>query len=173
MKMKKLVTMLLVGCVSIGTVTFASDTDLEARVAALEERVAALEALLGASGTDSAETPAESQEATAAAEEVTLGIGTWIVGEDIVSGKYNLTSPDGTAGIKIYKSYDDRINDEIWIENYDITSQAYLDALLAAAGGENEELYRSMYPTLASNVRLEDGFCLYIEDASVTFTPAQ
>lgn len=168
--MKKLVVSIIVATMMLSSVAMAADADYEARIAELERRVAALEEKLGIAsqeGSQAAET------LPAATEPVLLGVGTWIVGEDIPAGKYNLTSPDGTAYVKIYKSYDDRISDEYdYFESYDVTSQDYIDALLDASGGENAELYASLYNPSASNIRLEDGFCLFIEDATAEFTPA-
>ena len=170
--MKKLIVSVVTAMMMFSSVAMASDADYEARIADLERRVAALEEKLGISSQEEAQTEAASL--PAATEPVSLGIGTWIVGEDIPAGKYNLTSPDGTSYIKIYKSYDDRAAEEYsYFEDYSVTSQAYLDALLEASGGENKELYTSMYPTTASNIRLEDGYCLYIEEATADFTPAE
>jgi hypothetical protein len=169
--MKKLIVSVVTATMMFSSVAMASDADYEARIAELEHRVAVIEEKLGI--TSDVETQIE-ESIPAATNTVSLGIGTWIVGEDIPAGKYNLTSPDGTAYVKIYKSYDDRISDEhSFIESYNVTSQAYIDALLEASGGENAELYSSLYHPSASNIRLEDGFCLYIEDATADFTPAQ
>ena len=167
--MKRIIVATLSAVIMLSSAVFASDADYEARIAALERRVAILEEKLGITSDGGLQSE---ESLPAATDTVSLGIGTWIVGEDIPAGKYDLTSPDGTAFVKIYKSYEDRVNEEYsYFESYDVTSQAYIDALLEASGGENAELYASLYHPSASNIRLEDGYCLYIEEATADFTP--
>lgn len=152
--MKRLVAVLLASTL---LTTPVCAEDLEARVEALEQRVAALEQLL------SVQAPEE-------AEQTTLAVGTWIVGEDINAGKYNLTCDEGSTVCYVYKSLDDKLNDEVWDEIYSASSQAFIDAVAETMPELTEQL-ASMYSTEVFNIYLTDGQCIEVEGSAAVFTP--
>lgn len=82
-----------------------------------------------------------------------LSAGTFIIGEDIPSGKYDFIANTGSSQIYIYKSYDDFKDSE-----YSFT-QTYN---LGAEGSTGLESLPDLYSKTASNVRLSDGECLVI-----------
>lgn len=172
---KRMIALLTAGLAIFGTMFVqASESDLEQRISALEQRVAVLEEMLGITtdGADISEV-GSAEEVASTAEETTLGVGTWVVGKDIAPGTYDIVSPDGTAFIRIYESLDEKNNGGMSKESYDVASEDFIAMLVEAAGGENEDVYRSLYNTKINNVWLDDGYCLFIEDASATFTPVE
>lgn len=85
-----------------------------------------------------------------------LTSGIYIVGEDIINGKYDFNASKGTGNLKIYKSYEGYKDDE-----YGFDAFAEFDMLAdgASVGLLNEDVYTDM----VSNIRLSDGWCLVID----------
>lgn len=153
------------------TPCFAGDDDILARIEALEQQVADLQAQIDAlSGISSNTTTDESSPAPG--ESITLEVGTWVVGDDIPAGKYNITcSNDAGAMIYVYKSLDDKLNDELFSDIYSVTSEA-AKAAFADLYDDNpsaDVLLDSMN-TVVYNVYLIDGQCLKIDGSAATFT---
>lgn len=142
-----------------------SDTDLSARIEELEQRICALEEIV--SRLDKASTTESPVVQTGDA--VTLATGTWIVGEDISAGKYNITCPSGEVSLKLYDSYEIRKQkDYSYFERYNISSQSYYDEMKALLG----ESVSTIYSVQANNVRLENGNCIFSEGTAV-FAPVK
>lgn len=85
-----------------------------------------------------------------------LQTGTYVIGEDIDSGKYNFYASKGTGTLKIYKSYEDFKNDE-----YGFDAFREFDMLTdgASVGLLNEDVYTDT----VYNIRLSDGWCIVID----------
>lgn len=85
-----------------------------------------------------------------------LGVGTYVIGEDIEAGKYDLFAIKGSGSVNVYNSYDEYANDQYGFEafeSYDMKEEN------ASVGMLNEDVYTQSI----SNVRLEEGQCLVIE----------
>lgn len=161
--MKKLSLALVIATLSMSLTVYGGDAELLSRIKALEERVARLEVLV--SGPESKTTTAQSE----AEDAITLNPGTWIVGEDIPAGRYNLTSSsDGGAMCYVYESLDDKLSGELWDDFYSLSTEAYL------------EQYKDMFDssildslvTEVFNVYMLDGQCIEIEGSAMVFTPS-
>lgn len=172
MKKSFVITLLIVSIMAIPVL--ANET--EDRIAALEAKVIELEARISAlEGNDAEkiETQDENSEMTTT-DSITLTTGTWIVGEDLPAGKYNLASPDGESHIKMYDNYDARKAREYsYFEDYTLVNQEYLDSVINMFGESYINTISGLYTVQANNVRLEDNNCIYIEGPGVLFTPAQ
>ena len=86
-----------------------------------------------------------------------INAGTYIVGEDITAGKYNFEAIKGSGSLSIYNTYDEYLDDEYGndaFQSYDMKEEN------ASVGLLNEDVYTDF----VSNVKLEDGQCIYIED---------
>lgn len=167
--MKKVITLCLIAAIVAAIPAYAGDEDLLARIEALEERVAALEALhAGSIQGDQAQT------AVATGDPITLEVGTWIVGEDIPAGRYNLTSAtDAGAQCMVYKSLDEKMNDGIFDDYYSVSTDAYKE-MYASLFEDQEGLSATLdsMPTEIFNVYLSDGQCLEIEGSALIFSPS-
>lgn len=160
--MKKVIIFFLAVAI-VGTIpVYAGEEDLIARIEMLEERIARLEELL--------EDGSQAKSETAAAEEsVTLGVGTWLVGEDIHAGRYNLTSGTDAGSIcTIYKSLDEKLDGGFMTDFYSVTTETYLESAKdifdsSILDGMQTEIF---------NVYLQDGQCLEIEGSPMIFTPS-
>lgn len=89
-------------------------------------------------------------------KENVLNTGIYIIGEDLIAGKYDLTAIKGSGSVKIYNSYDEYLEDEYGVyafADYDMKEEN------ASVGMLNEDVYSQTI----SNIRLEDGQCLIIE----------
>ena len=162
--MKKLI-ILVSAAFLFATPAFASDEDVLARIEALEQRVTALENMLSSS--DETETPLTTGEV------ITLDVGTWIVGDDISAGKYNLTCANDAGSVcYVYKSLDDKLNDEIWADMYSVSTEAYKNMYAESfKDSDSLDVMLDMIQTIIYNVYLQDGQCVVIEGAPMTFTP--
>lgn len=162
--MKKLI-ILVSAAFLFATPAFASDEDVLARIEALEQRVTALENMLSSS--DETETPLTTGEV------ITLDVGTWIVGNDISAGKYNLTCANDAGSVcYVYKSLDDKLNDEIWADMYSVSTEAYKNMYAESfKDSDSLDVMLDMIQTIIYNVYLQDGQCVVIEGAPMTFTP--
>ena len=162
--MKKAIAIGLILAITASVPAFAGEDELIARIEELEERVSALETLLGGSA----------EQMQPATDEITLSSGTYIIGEDMPAGKYNLSCADGTSEIKFYNDYQSRKSDEYsYFENYNMASQAYIDYITDTLGEEYVQNLSALYATVVNNVRLEEPNCIYIDGSNVTFTPVQ
>lgn len=85
-----------------------------------------------------------------------ISTGTYIVGEDIEIGKYDFYAYKGTGSLKIYKSYDDYINDQ-----YEINS--FMDFDILADDASVGLLNKDVYTNSVLNIRLLDGWCLVVD----------
>lgn len=163
--MKKLIVAVTAALLFCTVPVYADDADLLARIEALEERVTALEALLSSSS--------GSAETVQTGEPVTLEVGTWIVGEDIPAGKYNLTcATDAGAMCTVYKSLEDKLNQTGMTDLYSISTEAYKE-MYASLFDDDEGLSATLdsLQTEIFNAYISDGQCLEIEGGSITFTP--
>lgn len=154
---------------ALSTPAIASESELLIRIEALEERISVLESLLGISDVQQEET--ESAEIVeSAGTNITLGTGTWIVGEDIPAGKYKIVCQDGTSTIKIYNSYEDRVNKSYsYVEDYMMSNEEYIERTFSMLGEDTVNTYKSLYVFEVNNVYLSDGMCLYIDSGSLDF----
>lgn len=163
--MKKAVTMGIILAIVSAVPVFAGEEDLLARISALEERVAVLESMLDVSSEQTEALPP-------AADALTLSAGTYIVGEDIPAGKYNLTCNSGSGSVKIYDNYETRRSgDYNYFEDYTICSQEYMDYIGSALGEDYLQTVASLYTLEAKNVRLEAPNCVFIDGTNIIFTP--
>ena len=169
-RMKKIIIVLLATIIMTATVN-ADET--EDRIADLERRVAELERIVAelTGGSDAAEVVLPT------GEPIELGTGTWIVGEDIPEGKYNLTCDSGYATVYFYPSLQSRQDEEYsFTEMYLIASDAFLESARSTYAEYSTEdaidSLLSMYATTINNVYVYDGNCIYVENGSCTFVPA-
>ncbi len=159
-------------CLLLSVPALGSESDLEARVAALEARVAELEAILSGSSAGTVEDGSPSL--APATEPITLGTGTWIVGEDIPAGKYNIVCEDGYGSVKLYNDYETRkAKDYDYFESYLLMSESYLEITRSQLGDDFASSLMGMYTFEVNNVRLEDGNCIYNDSVTVDFIPKQ
>lgn len=137
--------------------------EMQEKIVELEERIAALEdLLLNGDGGISSETEDNSADASRLS---TLNPGVYIVGEDIISGKYDFTVKNGIGVIYVYDNYEVYKEDQYGFnEMYQIASQDYLDGI---AQNEDVGFIASMMSSKADNVRLEDGMCMYLDSVTV------
>ena len=156
MKRRLVIALAILFCRSM--TAFGSESDLEARITALEERVAALEMQLG-SGLESIP--------TTAGNVITLGVGNWIVGEDIDAGKYNITCPSGIGSVEIYESLDEEESEGHFKDLFVVYSPSEIDMMKEFLGSDN--ISEGMYPTIINNIYFNDGYCLKIENATLGF----
>lgn len=162
--MKKAIAIGLILAITASVPVYAGEDELIARIEALEERVSALETLLGGS----------TEQIPTATDEITLSSGTYIIGEDMPAGKYNLSCADGTSEINFYNDYQSRKSDEYsYFEHYNLASQAYIDYMTITLGEAYVQNLSSLYTTEVNNIRLEEPNCIYIDGSSVIFTPVQ
>lgn len=172
--MKKCIA-LLTACVVVACSfpAYASSIDMEQKIEELEQRIVILEQMLGVSPEETpSETPSSETAGQTTAEAITLGVGTWIVGEDLAPGKYNLTCPSGYSYIKIYNSYEDRkLKDYSYIESYMMANEDYLNEAFSYLDEDAIKTYEAFYSYDVSNVRLDNDMCIYIENGSIDFTP--
>lgn len=144
----------------------ADEAELLARIEALEQRVAQLEATI-AGGEASQEAITEDGNAD---ETITLGTGTWIVGQDVPPGKYKITCISGLGMLHFYTSYEERKENEY---------NSYEDHLMCGTNVFDEmanspydtDTIMSMYTSEINNVLLEDGYCIYSELQEILLTP--
>ena len=141
----------------------ADEAELLARIEALELRVSQLEELLGANlcTVEPAETPASSSYGS-----IELAAGTWVVGEDLPAGKYNLTCSSGSGSVCFYKSLEQKERERFDYDyEYFMGSQEEID--------EKAEKYNitNFYTAEVNNIRLEDGNCIYSEAPTIVLTP--
>ena len=163
--MKKMIAFVTAVVIALLPMTVHAE-DLEARISALEERVAVLEALiLGESS--------EQETEVSTGESVTLEVGTWVVGEDIPAGKYNLTCTNDAGSVcYVYASLDDKLKDEFYKDFYSVSTEAYKKQYAELfSDDENINVILDSLQTVIYNVYLQDGQCLVIDGASMTFTP--
>lgn len=155
---KKIIVALLIGSMMASPVTGASAKEqkptvkqLEKRIEALEERVAYLESLIGAGAQDG--TSADVETADQAGEAVTLGAGTYIVGEDIAEGKYDFTAISGGGTVEVYSNYEDYESGGYPDDHYMMASEnsAYMEAI------------PDLYSSSLSNIRLSGGKCIVVD----------
>lgn len=94
-----------------------------------------------------------------------LNPGVYIVGEDIVAGKYTFTVSDGAGIISVYDSYDDYKNDDYrHSEEYYVASKKYKESL-----DSDLESINSLYSSEIGNLPLENGMCVKIDTVSVLY----
>lgn len=85
-----------------------------------------------------------------------LNAGIYIIGEDLIAGKYDFTAIKGSGSVKIYNSYEEYLDDEHGfhaLSDYDMKEEN------ASVGMLNEDIYSQTI----SNIRLEEGQCFVIE----------
>ena len=153
----------------------ASELSLEQRVSDLEQRIEILEQMLGVSTEEITQNDTEApNDVTPAADAIALSTGTWIVGEDIAPGKYNLTCPTGSTTVYLYNSYEEK-REDIYncTEMYNMASESYIQSSVSSASEDLAYLYESIYSTLVSNVRLDDGMCIYIDGGTIELSIVQ
>lgn len=139
--------------------------ELENRIAELEANQATTEALT------EAETAAIASEDPGTSEPFVLDAGTWIVGEDLPEGKYNIKCIGGTGTISFYDDYETKKEREYdYFEYYMMASDEYFQSL-AALGQDMVNSMKALYTQSANNIRLENGNCIYLDSLSVQFTP--
>ena len=147
----------------------ADEAELLARIEALELRVAQLEALIIGGNEEITEQEVTGSEAI---DTFTLNTGTWIVGDDFPSGKYNITCISGAGMIYFYNSYEDRKNNPYLArESYYLSTQGLIDELADFYG--SDDLIAGIYKTEINNIRLSDGDCVHVEASSVQFVPVE
>lgn len=89
-----------------------------------------------------------------------LYVGVYIVGEDIQPGKYDLRAIKGTGEFRLYNTYEDYSADAYGLEALHEYSMKEEDA---SAGLLNEDVYTQSL----SNIRLENGNCIVINDGLI------
>lgn len=162
---KALIAVLL----SLAIAAPAAGSEYDDKIAELEARIAALEARLDALEGKPAELPVN-----AAGEPFSLGVGTFIVGEDLPEGKYNVICGEGTAVVTLFQDLATKEeSDYMYKERYDLASKSYLDSLAStyAEIGMDSEIITSIWTEEVNNFRVYAGNCIVIEDNGVTFTP--
>lgn len=85
-----------------------------------------------------------------------LTAGTYIIGEDIDTGKYNFYAQSGNGSLKVYNSYEDYKNDEY---GYD----AFQEFDVLAEGASRGLLNKDVCTDKVMNIRLSDDQCLIID----------
>lgn len=161
---KRLIATILIG-ILMTTPAMADEAELLARIEALEQRVEQLEQMLGI-GDQTAETQAE---IASTGETITLATGTWIVGEDLPAGTYDMICTSGAGSVYFYNSYEDKEN-----EKYSFTETYYMGSEAQRIRfGDSEEAYYGMFTKIVNNIHLEDGNCIYTEAPEIELTPMQ
>jgi hypothetical protein len=84
-----------------------------------------------------------------------LSTGTYVIGEDLQAGKYDIKAVKGSAVLYIYKSLDEYEKGKSY--SYD---ESYA---LATEDSSAMEYWPESYSTSATNVRLKEGKCLVID----------
>lgn len=142
----------------------ADEAELLARIEALELRVSQLEALLS-----EGDVSAEEQQDVSARDGIELETGTWIVGEDIPAGKYDMTCTSGAGSVYFYNSYE-----EMKAEKYSFTETYYMGSEAQRIRfKDSEEKYYSIFTRIVNNIRLEDGNCVNSEAPAILLTPVE
>ena len=162
--MKKRLLIGIAASIMMALPVHADEAELLARIEALELRVAQLEALLGAGDVSS-----EVQQDISAGEAIELETGTWIVGEDIPAGKYDMTCTSGAGSVYFYNSYE-----EMKTEKYSFTETYYMGSEAQRIRfKDSEEKYYSIFTRIVNNIRLEDGNCVNSEAPAILLTPVE
>jgi len=118
------------------------------------------------------ETPPTEEETVQVPDTVTLTPGTYIVGEDLPAGKYDMECVSGLGTVDLYKDYETRMTkDYDTIETYLMTTEAYFDAV--DIPGYDMSTLKSLYTFSVKNVRLADGNCIYVDTITVDLIPIQ
>ena len=160
--MKRGLSIVLAALFCMSMTVFGSESDLEARIAALEERVAALELQIGTQS-DNVTEPNGNM--------VTLGVGNWIVGDDIEAGKYNITCPSGIGSVEIYESLEEEEAEGHFKDLFVVYSPSEIDNMKEFLG--EDSISEGMYPTVINNIYFNDGYCLKIENATLGFSKVE
>ena len=179
MKKTLILFMTVIAMLAMSVVVLADDQDLISRIEALEkenkllkERVYRLESSVfeeeikgmvdAINGWES-----ESEEETG----VTLYSGTYVVGEDLDAGKYNIKIEDGVGTMYIFPSYDIYVSSnkgllEALSYQY-VASDEYIQGL---KDSEYISTMASIYTSNISNIRLTDGVCVVLDTVTATFS---
>ena len=87
-------------------------------------------------------------------ESILLSAGTYVVGEDIEAGKYDIVAVEGSGTLYYYKSLADYQDDEIWRDYLHLASKE---------SREKNKYISEAYSNMCSNQRFVDGECIIIE----------
>lgn len=166
---RKLVAALLLSSVMMAGTARADEAELLARIETLEQRVAQLEQMMGIGEAPATETEAAQETST---ETISLGTGTWIVGEDLPEGKYNITCASGMGSLYFYNSLDER-KEDIYnaYEMHLMCGDDVREEMLASP--YEMDTVMSVYSTTLNNVSFDDGNCIYSELQEIILTPVQ
>ena len=163
--MKKLLPICVLACALTAFPAMADEAELLARIEALEQRVAQLEAMIGVSAESEVlvqEAPAQNNGA------IELAAGTWVVGEDIPAGKYNLTCSSGSGSVCFYGSLEQKER-----ERYDYDYEYFMGSQEEIKEKAEKYNITNMYTAEVNNIRLEEGNCIYSEAAAILLTPVE
>lgn len=156
---------ILAVAIAIGFSSVTSAETAEDRIAELEQRIEALEkAVYGNSGSKKA--PMPSKVDSASNETITLSSGIYIVGKDIEPGHYSIKVIGGSDGyVNVWKDYE-TYKENSWSSYYANFSEYVCPPNYHSNDKEIESILRGL-PTEISNIILEDGECLSIDNVVV------